>query len=309
MATIVVAEFMDEEAVASLAARAPTLYAPDLVDRPDGLHAVLADARALIVRNRTRVDAALLGAAPKLEQVGRLGVGLDNIDLDACRVRNIAVHPATGANDDAVAEYVVAAALVLLRPAFLASSGVVAGIWPRDRAIGREIAGKSAGLVGFGRTARKTAARLNALGMKIATYDPLLDAGAAWAAGAAPLSFDDLLADSDLISLHVPLTPETRHLIDARVLTRIKPGAVLVNAARGGVVDEAALCVALRTGRLAGAALDVFEQEPVTVESGALFQDIPNLILTPHIAGVTAESNVRVSALIADTILRALGLL
>lgn len=308
MATIVVAEFMDKAAVDLLAARAPTCYEYDLADRPDDLRAALAGARALIVRNRTRVTIALLDAAPKLEQVGRLGVGLDNIDLDACRARGIGVHPAIGANDDAVAEYVAAAALVLLRPAFLASASVAAGEWPRDQAIGREVAGKLAGLVGFGRTARKTAGRLSALGMRLAAYDPMVADDVIRGAAVEPLALDDLLTQSDLVSLHIPLTAETLHLVDAGLLGRMKPTAVLVNAARGGVLDEAALCSALRTGRLGGAVLDVFEVEPVTQESGGLLRDVPNLILTPHIAGVTGESNVRVSALIAKTILREIGL-
>lgn len=308
MATIVVAEFMDEAALAALSARAATLYHPALVDRPDDLHAALADARALIVRNRTRVNAALLDAAPRLEHVGRLGVGLDNIDLDACRSRGIGVHPATGANDDSVAEYVVTAALLLLRPAFLGSAAVAAGAWPRDRAIGREIAGRTAGLVGFGRTARKTAARLAALGMTILAHDPMLDAATIDTAGARARPLEDLLAEADLVSLHVPLTDATRHLIDAAALARMKPDAVLVNAARGGVLDEPALCDALRGGRLAGAALDVFATEPLDAAQGRLFEDVPSLILTPHIAGVTRESNVRVSAMIAETILRALAL-
>jgi (S)-sulfolactate dehydrogenase len=305
---IVVSEFMDDDAVAALNARAPTLYARDLVDRADDLRAALTDARALIVRNRTRVNAALLDAAPKLVCVGRLGVGLDNIDLDACRALGVAVYPATGANDDAVAEYVVAAALALLRPAFTMSDAVAAGDWPRERAIGREIAGRRAGLVGFGGTARRTANRLAALGMDIAAHDPLLDDHAIRAAGAAPMALADLLAHCDLVTLHVPLTEGTRHMINAVALARMKPDAVLVNAARGGVVEEAALAAALRAGQLAGAALDVFETEPLSREAGEIFRGIPNLILTPHIAGVTQESNVRVSALIAGTVLRALGL-
>jgi (S)-sulfolactate dehydrogenase len=307
MADIVISEFMDEAAVACLKARMDVLYDPDLVDQPAALRAALAEARALIVRNRTRVTAGLLAAAPKLQCVGRLGVGLDNIDLDACRERGIVVHPATGANDDSVAEYVVMAAMALLRPAFIHRNAVIAGAWPRNAAIGRELAGKRAGLVGFGGTARAAAARLHALGMKVAAFDPVLPADhRAWAE-AERMTFDDLLAGADLVSLHVPLTRDTRHLIDAAALARMKPSAILVNAARGGVVDEAALIAALQAGRLAGAALDVFEHEPLDAESGAVFRGVPNLILTPHIAGVTTEANIRVSALIADRILRALG--
>lgn len=308
MARIVIAEFMDEAAVASLSAVAPTLYDPHLVNRRADLHAALADASALIVRNRTQVRADLLDAAPHLRCVGRLGVGLDNIDLEACRARNIGVHPATGANDDSVAEYVVMAAMALLRPAFGLTARVIAGDWPRDAAIGRELAGLRAGLIGFGGTARATAARLRALGMEIAASDSFVPADhPAWT-GVRRLALDELLADADLVSLHVPLTKDTRHLIDAAALARMKPGAVLVNAARGGVVDEAALRAALQSAGLAGAALDVFEQEPLDAEAGAAFAGVPNLLLTPHVAGVTEESNVRVSALIAGIVIRELGL-
>lgn len=303
MAAVVITEFMDEEAVAAIAARFPTVYEPDLVDRSAALRGHLSEARGLIVRNRTQVTPGLLESAPHLRVVGRLGVGLDNIDLEACRARNIVVHPAIGANDDAVAEYVLCAAMILLRPAFLNSAAVAAGLWPRNHSIGREIAGLRAGLVGFGRTARKTASRLRALGMRIGAYDPVLPAGDPVWQDAERLDFETLLTESDLVSLHVPLTAETRHLLDAASLARMRSGAVLINAARGGVVDEASLVEALNAGRLAGAAIDVFEHEPLAPEAAARFAGTKNLLLTPHIAGVTMQSNVRVSSYIAKMVI------
>jgi len=303
MADIVISEFMDENAVARLRAHFETCYEPDLVDRPEALGAALGPARALVVRNRTRVTDALLATAPGLACVGRLGVGLDNIDLGACRNRNVAVFPATGANDVAVAEYVVSAALMLLRGAYGASAAVAGGAWPRQQLIGREASGKRLGLVGFGAIARAAAARALALGMSIGAHDPFLPPDdAAWA-GAERQGLDALLATSDVISLHVPLTAETRNLIDAAAIARMKPGAVLINTARGGVVDEAALADALRRGALGGAALDVFAAEPLSAEAGARFIGLGNVILTPHVAGVTEESNVRVGTLIADRVL------
>ncbi|WP_018263318.1 NAD(P)-dependent oxidoreductase [Methylobacterium sp. WSM2598] len=305
---VVISEFMDEAAIAAELSGLDTLYDPGLVDRPEALRAALADADAVIVRNRTELRGDLLAAAPKLRAVGRLGVGLDNIDLDACRARGIAVYPATGANDGAVAEYVIAAALLLLRGAYGASAAVAAGAWPRAALMGREIAGKRLGLVGFGAIARETARRAAALGMALAAFDPHLAAqDPAWNPASGPvarLSLDDLLAQSDVLSLHVPLTPETRGMIGAAEIARMRPGSVLINAARGGVVDEAALAAALRAGRLGGAALDVFAAEPVDAAAGALFRDVPNLILTPHIAGVTVESNIRVSAVTARAVRR-----
>jgi (S)-sulfolactate dehydrogenase len=173
--------------------------------------------------------------------------------------------------------------------------------------MGREAAGKRLGLVGYGAIARETAARARALGMTIAAYDPHLPAEhAAWR-GAERASLDALLATSDVVSLHVPLTPETRDMLDAAALAKMKPDAILVNAARGGVVDEQALADALRAGRLGGAALDVFATEPLTAEAGAKFAGLPNLILTPHVAGVTEESNVRVSGVTAAAVRRHLG--
>jgi (S)-sulfolactate dehydrogenase len=304
MAEIVISEFMDEEVIARDFAGRDVLYDAALVDDPQGLAASLADARALIVRNRTQVRPALLALAPRLEVIGRLGVGLDNIDLPACEARGIAVCPATGANDIAVAEYVITAALLLLRGAWFSSSRVVAGQWPRMALIGREVLGQRLGLVGLGAIARETAGRARALGMTIAAFDPHLAADhAAWA-GVERMDLDTLLASSDVVSLHVPLTPETRRMIDAARLSLMKPDAILVNAARGGVVDEAALVAALRAGRLGGAALDVFETEPLDALRGASFADTPNLVLTPHIAGVTVQSNVRVSGVTAAAVLR-----
>ncbi len=306
MTTIVITEFMDEPAVAVLSQRHATDYAPTLVDRRADLLVSLDTTRALIVRNRTRVDEELLAAAATLEVVGRLGVGLDNIDLDACRARGIEVVPATGANDLAVAEYVITTAAVLLRRAYFGNPSMLAGEWPRQSSMGCELAGKTIGLVGLGSIARLVKAKAQALGMNIAAFDPYVPNGdGAWD-GVRQLPLDGLLADSDIVSLHVPLTDTTRDLLDARAIARMRPTAILINAARGGIVDEAALADALRQGRLGGAALDVFASEPLSRDAARLFADTPNLILTPHIAGVTVESNQRVSMLIAEKVLASL---
>src|SRR5918998_1643497 len=176
MPDIVIPEFMDEAAVREGLQDFDVLYAPDLVDRPDELAAAVREARALIVRNRTQVRGPLLDAARALKVVGRLGVGLDNIDVETCKARGIAVFPATGANDLPVAEYVLTTAMMLLRGAYLSTQEVIAGTWPRNRLMGREIAGKRLGLVGYGSIARETAKRAAALGMDVAAYDPYLPA-------------------------------------------------------------------------------------------------------------------------------------
>lgn len=298
---------MDEAAVDGLKRGFQVLYDPGLVDRPDALQAALGEARALIVRNRTRVTAPLLTAAPRLEVVGRLGVGLDNIDMAACRSRGLQVFPATGANDQAVAEYVIAATLMLLRGAYHAQDRMLAGEWPRQALMGREIAGKTLGLVGFGGIGRLVATQARALGMKVAACDPFLAASdPAWQGISRHEALPSLLAACDALSLHVPLTDGTRNLIDAQALASLRPGAVLINTARGGVVDEDALADSLRAGHLGGAAIDVFADEPLGAASAARFAGLSNVILTPHIAGVTAEANVRVSALTAEQVRRAL---
>jgi len=305
---VVITEFMDEIAVAGLATKHDTFYDRNLVDRPDELSARVAAADALVVRNRTQVDAALLAAAPALKVVGRLGVGLDNIDVDACMARGIEVIPATGANALAVAEYVIGAAMLLLRGACTSSAAVASGAWPRAALSGgRELSGKTLGIVGFGGIGRLVARLGRALGMRVIGSDPQVPASSpAWRAeGAERRELDALLGEADVVTLHVPLVDATRHLIDAARLARMKPGAILINTERGGVVDEAAVAAALASGRLGGAALDVFEQEPLA--AGSPLAGCPNLLLTPHIAGVTAESNVRVSTLIAEKVAVALA--
>jgi len=305
---IVISEFMDQRAVALLASRFDVHYDNTLVDRTDELARALSTADGLIVRNRTQVDATLLESAPRLAVVGRLGVGLDNIDVPACDARNIVVIPAIGANAQAVAEYVIATAMLLLRGVYESTQAVARGEWPRAAlSNGRELDGKTLGLIGFGSIGRLTGRLARALGMRVIAFDANVPASAAvWAVEATTaMPFDAVLANADVVSLHVPLTPETRNLIDAENITKLKSDAILINTARGGVVDEAAVAAALRAGKLGGAALDVFAGEPL--EAGSPLADCPRLLLTPHIAGVTRESNVRVSMLIAEKVAAALA--
>ena len=307
MADIVICEFLDEEALKTIPSRYSVLYDAKLVDRPDDLLREASTARALVVRNRTQVRGPLLASASALEVVGRLGVGLDNIDMEACAMRGIRVHPASGANDLSVAEWVIATSMLLLRGAYMATPDVINGSWPRARLMGREMAGKTMGLIGFGAIAREVAIRAGAMGMQCMAFDPLLaDDHPSWHL-AKRHGLEPLLREADVVSLHVPLTDTTRNMIDALRLKRMKPDAILLNASRGGIVDEAALAAALKAGELGGAALDVFDEEPLPAARGAVFAGCPNLILTPHIAGVTTESNVRVSHVTIANVLRSLG--
>lgn len=296
MSLVVVSEFMDEAALDPLRFEHDVLFDPSLVEDRSTLLTSVTDARAIIVRNRTQVDRELLEAAPKLAVVGRLGVGLDNIDLEACQERGVDVHPATGANAKAVAEYVIATVMMLFRGAFQARPAMIAGEWPRGVLQGKETSGKRLGLVGFGGIAQLVAERATALGMEVVAYDPYLSAAnPVWERAERIEQLDDLLRTADAVSLHVPLTDTTRHLIDAVALGAMSAGAIIINTSRGGIIDDAALAAAMRSGHIAGAALDVFETEPLTATAAEIYAGLDNLVLTPHIAGLTMESNQRVS--------------
>ncbi|MEQ1597537.1 MAG: hydroxyacid dehydrogenase [Casimicrobium sp.] len=304
---IVISEFMDDAAVDHLRAAFGAdnvRYDAKLVDQPAALAEAVADCDAFIVRNRTQVRGDLLAACGKARVIGRLGVGLDNIDVPACEARGMKVIPATGANALAVAEYVVGTAMMLRRASYQSTSDVAAGKWPRNAlSNGRETAGAMLGLIGFGSIGQLTAKLARAVGMSVIAYDPALPADhPAWSElAAARVSLDELIALSDVVSLHVPLVDSTKNLFDAARIAKMKPGAILINTARGGIVDDAAVAAALRSGALGGAAIDVFANEPLPASK--VFDGCPNLVLTPHIAGVSAEANVRVSSMIAAAVI------
>ncbi len=308
MADIVITEFFDEAVVRKLAETYDVFHEADLVDRREDLLAALGEARAIIVRNRTWVTQELLDAAPRLEVVGRVGVGVERIDWEACTARGVEVCPAYGANAITVAEYTIAALLLAWRGAFLAGQRVIDGDWPRQESIGFDLAGKTLGLIGFGNIGRAVAKRARAFEMTVIASDPYVASDdPAWAAlEVQPVKLDSVLRQSDAVSLHAPLTEETRHIIDEAAIAAMKPGALLINTSRGGTVDEAAMIAALHAGQLGGAVIDVFEKEPLDAETGAAFAGVPNLILTPHIAGVTEESNQRLSAITVENVLRVL---
>ena len=308
MLRIVVTESMDEGGLACLRSAHEVVYDPALVDDPVHLNELAGTADALVVRNRTQVRGELLGALVRCRVVGRLGVGLDNIDVAACEARRVQVVSATGANALSVAEYVIATSMILLRGAYLSSASVASGAWPRTAlSAGREVAGKTMGVVGFGSIGQRTAALARAVGMVVIAHDAALPAGdpAFARAGARAAGLDALLAHADIVTLHVLLLESTRNLFDATRIARLRRGAILVNTARGEVVDERAVAMALRSGHLGGAALDVFAREPLP--AGSPLVDCPNLLLTPHIAGLTAESGERVGSVVAQGVLRALA--
>jgi (S)-sulfolactate dehydrogenase len=307
MSRIVVSEYLQDDFLTRIGEDFDVVYDPDLyADRPRLLRET-ADAVAVIIRNRTRIDRRFLESACSLKLVGRLGVGLDNIDMTACSARGVTVIPAVGANAVSVAEYVMAAMLILVRGVFGMTESMVAGEWPRQgHAFGRELMGSTLGLVGLGSIGRSVATRSAALGMKVIAYDPhLLHSDPAWQL-AERVGLDQLLAEADVVSLHIPRNEATANLIDAAALAQMKTSAVLINTSRGGVVDEIALSDALRSGVIGGAAIDVFESEPLEPEPAARFRGLKNLILTPHVAGNTDQSVHRVAEMITSAVLESL---
>ena len=309
MADVVISEFMDEPTARRLIASHDVHWDPQLWGKRQELLSRIADAKAVIVRNATIVDSEFLDAAPHLRIVARMGVGLDNIEVDACRARGVEVCPSIGANAVSVAEYVLASAMILLRgPAYHATQDVAGGAWDRPKfAGGREISGRTMGIVGFGSIGQTVGDKARALGMTVIAYDAVMpDDAPAWKT-ARRVDLDALLVEADVISLHCPKLPQTIDLIDAAAFARMKPDAILINSARGGIVNEAACADALKSGRIAGAALDTLDVEPIDATAQAIFRDVPNLILSPHIAGVTQDSNRRIAEVAAQNVRRVLG--
>ena len=305
MARIVISEFMPSDSVGRLQNSHTTIYQPDLFQSPTHLREHLAVADALIVRNKTIVDYFLISSAPSLKAIGRLGVGLDNIDLAACERRSVTLYTAAGANAISVAEYVLASALQLRRrQCWLYSAEVARGAWPRTAAVGNELAGCCVGLLGLGQIARVTAQLFQAFGVRLLAHDPQIAPDDPIWQSLVRVEFTELLCQSDILSLHVPLLESTRNIINAGNINSMKDGAVIINSARGEIVDEGALATALRSGKLSGAALDVFSDEPLGKKQIELFADLDNvLLLSPHVAGLTEQSNARVGNLIADHLL------
>tara|TARA_B100000073_G_scaffold141324_1_gene116311 strand:+ start:729 stop:1649 length:921 start_codon:yes stop_codon:yes gene_type:complete len=299
---ILITEFMDEDAVNLLKNKYDVYYDISLAEDSNSLVKLINKMKALIVRNKTLVTRELIENAPNLTCVGRLGVGLDNIDLNACEEQNITVYPALGANSHSVAEYVICASMLLLRKAYFKKNEMIAGNWPRQESSGSEVYGKTLGLIGFGDIAQKTRDLALGLGIKTVAYDPYLDKDSNVWKETKNLPLENLLSISDIISLHIPLSKETKNLIDEKKLRLIKNSSVIINTSRGGIIDENSLAKLLKENKIGGAALDVFNKEPINKENAKKFEGLDNLILTPHIGGVTKESNERVSKMIAKKI-------
>jgi D-3-phosphoglycerate dehydrogenase len=259
----------------------------------------LANADGLIVRSATRVTRELLDKADRLRVVGRAGVGIDNIDVEAATHRGVLVMNTPGGNSVSVAEHTLALMLALARSVPQSNASIHAGRWEKSSASGTELRGKTLGLVGFGRVGTEVARRARALEMQVLAHDPYVTPAAARELEVELVPLDELLRRSDVISLHTSLSPATEKMINAAALAKMKRGARLINCARGELIDEAALAEALRSGQLAGAAVDTFAVEP---PKNSPLLGLPNLIATPHIAGSTAEAQEEVGTAIAQQV-------
>jgi D-3-phosphoglycerate dehydrogenase len=263
---------------------------------PEGLPAALAEADALVVRSAVQVDDALLEHAPKLRVIGRAGVGVDNIDAESATRRGIVVMNTPGANAVAVAELTIGLMLALARKLPAANATMHAGKWEKKSLQGAELRGKTLGILGLGRVGLEVAKRARGFGLEIVGSDPFVSAAVARESGISLVSLDELFAKADYLTLHVGLTPQTAGVINAKTLAAMKKGVRIINCARGELVDDAALAAALKSGQVAGAALDVFAEEP---PKNSPYFGLDNVILTPHIAGSTAEAQEAVGVQIA----------
>jgi D-3-phosphoglycerate dehydrogenase len=272
---------------------------PDLGRDPAALARIIGDYDGLAIRSATRVDAALLARAGRLKVVGRAGVGVDNVDVAAATARGVVVMNTPYGNSITTAEHTIALMLALARRIPAADASMRAGRWEKSRFIGVELAGKTLGVIGCGNVGANVATRARGLEMRVIAYDPFLAAERAEALGVEPVELDALLARADVITLHTPLTARTRNILNAETLARTKPGVRIVNCARGGLLDEAALLAALDSGHVAGAALDVFETEPPRDDPLLARADV---VCTPHLGASTIEAQEKVALQIAERI-------
>ncbi len=269
---------------------------------PDDLIKIASNYDAVIVRSRTKITKEVLEAATKLKIVARAGVGLDNVDLKTAKEKGIKVINSPEAPTNSVAELVVGCMFNLARRITIADAGMKNGVWLKKELTGIELSGKTLGIIGFGRIGYMVAEKAKALGLNVKVFDVSIDSRMQYveALGVEAVSLEELIWSSDFITVHVPLLPTTRNMINREQITLMKKGAYLINTARGGIINEEALADALKSGKLGGAALDVFVEEPPKETS---LTEIPNLICTPHLGASTTEAKRANSIIIADKLI------
>ena len=298
---ILLTDGLEENGQAIMRAEAQVDNRPGIT--ADELLAIIGDYDALVVRGRTKVIPAVFEAGKKLKVVGRSGVGVDNIDLNAARASKVTVVNSPLATTIAVAELTLALMLSIMREVSRADSGMKTNKWLKKELEGNELYQKTLGVIGFGRIGSSVAVRAAAFGMKILAFDPLIKAEDIQSRGGIPVTLDELLAQSDVITMHMPLTSDSRNLLNAAAFSKMKKGAFIVCAARGGVSDEAAMLAALNEGQVSGAALDVFATEPPGQTDLVAH---PRVIDSPHIGAQTVEAQARAANDIAEEVLNAL---
>ncbi len=295
---VLVADSVGEEGIALLRSFAEVDIKPGL--KPDELVSIICDYDALVVRSQTKVTPKIIEAGKKLQVIGRAGVGVDNIDVEAATRCGIVVVNAPSSNTISAAEHAIALMLSLARHIPQANASLKSGEWKRNDFVGIEVRNKTLGIIGLGNVGTAVARRATGLEMKLLGYDPFVTPERARTLGIEVVPLDQLLKESDFITLHVPLTNSTKNLIGAKEIALMKPTARIINAARGGLIDEEALVKAINEGRMAGAAIDVFEIEPTT--KSILFEN-DNIIVTPHLGASTVEAQALVSADVAEQII------
>ena len=304
MKKILITEFMEQESVNLLASKFEVKYNPKLSDNIDNLIGEVHLYDGLIVRNKTLVNELVLSKAINLKFIGRLGVGLDNIDTDYCKKNNVFVQPATGMNADSVAEYVINSSLSLLKNIPLMHEGTIHGQWPRNSIVSKELRGKIIGLLGFGMIGKKVCKLAQAFGSQIVAYDPYISSTVSSEYGISLVELQELFERADVISIHLPLNHETKDLLNYKAFSQMKKKPIIINSSRGSIVNEQDIIKAYQDTLINGFALDVYESEPVEEKFYKQITNKMNCILTPHIAGVTSESNKRVSQFIADKMIK-----
>ena len=305
MKKLLITEIMDEQEVQKLQSMFTTIYDPNLFNNEKKIIELMPEMDALIVRNNTLVNETILAASKQLKVIGRLGVGLNNINVELCKKKNITIIPATGANTVSVAEYVISCMLILSRKVFNATESVIAGDWPRNKFMhGLELYNQTLGIIGLGSIGRAVATRAKSFDMNIISYDPLIKENSSEFSYIQMKSLEEIFTQSDIITLHIPLNADTKNLINKDKIQLMKKGSILINTSRGEVVDENAVIENLKSHHLGGAALDVFNQEPLTKENANKFKDISNLICTPHISGLSEQANKRVSSMFANSLMK-----
>ena len=300
MKKVLITEFMEQDSVDKMSENFDVTYDTSLHENQAKLSSLISNTDAVIVRNKTQLTEDLLSKAEQLTFVGRLGVGLDNIDTDYCSNNGIFVQPATGMNADSVAEYVITCSLSLLKNIPIAHHGTSSGQWPRTSIESRELGRKTLGLLGFGVIGKKVSRLAQVFGAKVIAYDPFVPESEASKHNVSLVKQEDLFDLSDVISIHLPLTDQTRDLINARSFNLMKQNPIIINSSRGSIVNEKDLLQAYSEKIISGFALDVYSSEPVEEDFYKHISNSMNCILTPHNSGVTTESNVRVSQFIAE---------